>query len=458
MTLKDCYRITLHTIKENKSRSILTVIIAMFLSALIMGMMCLAVSFSKNGNEILYEAYFNGDSIITAEYKNYKQYLVGGQKLFTQEYYDAYEKTLNEHKDVVQFVKYTTNVASGMEYTDQNFPINYGINIIEGRNIAKSDKRNEVIVSQVTYEKSLESGEPLTVGSTHYKDVQYPITLENGRTVTETASMEYVVVGIFETKEEQTVIIDGYKSFLNYGNIIGDVGLAFNVAGDNAYIANSTIYHYVPNGTGSPKKIISNLHSLTNDINEVLPPQMTVQRFFNPGGEPDIIIKYSDGANCNVYDRYSENNAIRYIVIAIAVFFSLILLLMSIGSLANSVIISMDRSKKFIGLLKALGMRRKSLTMIIILESITLISIGVILGYLFLFALYSPLSSLINTIIGSTYSAYVKTTDFVAHMFLPFYVFLGALALFILFTYLFSKGSLRKIAKTDPIAVINEVS
>ena len=74
MTLRDCYRLTLHTIKENKPRSILTIIISTFLSALIMGMMSLAVSFFKNSNEIINRAYFSNDnSVVTVNYNNKKQ-------------------------------------------------------------------------------------------------------------------------------------------------------------------------------------------------------------------------------------------------------------------------------------------------------------------------------------------------------------------------------------------------
>ena len=131
---------------------------------------------------------------------------------------------------------------------------------------------------------------------------------------------------------------------------------------------------------------------------------------------------------------------------------------MSIGSLANSVLISIDRNKKFIGLLKALGMRGKSLKSIVVFESITLISIGVILGYILLFILYTPLTSLINTIIASTYSSYLKVTAYISSIYIPIYILLGALLAFLLLTYLFSRGSLYKIAKTDPIAVISEVS
>ena len=65
---------------------------------------------------------------------------------------------------------------------------------------------------------------------------------------------------------------------------------------------------------------------------------------------------------------------------------------MSVGSLANSVMISIDSSKKFIGLLKALGMKGKSLKLVVILESITLITVGVLLGYLLLGAVHTSIT------------------------------------------------------------------
>lgn len=464
MTFRDCYRLTLHSIKENKARSILTVIISTFLSTLIMGMLALAVSFSKNSNNILNKAYFSEDAIVTLDYQNSKVSVVEDQKLFTKEYLDSFYKTVDEYSDMVEFVRYTTNVSSSynspFSLIDAKYAKEIGINIIEGRNINTSEKGNEVIVSKAYYLKSLEDEEieDHTIGSVHSYKTTYTNVISARKVEQREVNIEYEVVGIFDYLEDESVIINGEKSFVSYNNLIGDVNIVLNNDDDNIYISSFTLFHYVNGKVSNPKKTINRLNALKTALNKILPQSLSIEYFSGPGGGTEVIKHYTDGTKCNIYEKYAENNAIRFIVLAIAVFFAVILLLMSIGSLANSVLISIERSKKFIGLLKALGMRGSSLKSIVIFESITLISIGVILGYLLLFTMYTPLTSLINTIIGSTYSTYLKVTAYVSSIYIPVYILFGSLAAFLLLTYLFSRGSLHKIAKTDPIAVINEVS
>ena len=460
MTFRDCYRLTLHSIKENKARSILTVIISTFLSTLIMGMMALAVSFSKNSDNIINKAYFSDDSIITVNYQNSRVQAVEDQEVFTKKYLESFYKTIDDYSDMVQFIQYETNVLSTFNFVDSKYSQEVGINIIEGRNVEPSEKGNEVIVSKAYYLKSLEDEdiEDHTIGSVHTSKVQYRKVVNTRSTEQHELNLEYVVVGIYDYPEEQGVVVNGEKKFIFYNNLVADVNLLLNIDTDDIYISAFTISHFTNGKVSSPKKVINRLNSLKTTLNKLLPQAVSVEYFLGLGGGVELIKHYSDGAKCNAYEKYAENDAIRFIVIAIAIFFAIILLLMSIGSLANSVLISIERSKKFIGLLKALGMRGRSLKSIVIFESITLISAGVILGYLLLFTLYTPLTSLINTIIGSTYSSYLKVTAYVSSIYIPIYILLGSLLAFILLTYLFSRGSLHKIAKTDPMAVISEVS
>ena len=191
-----------------------------------------------------------------------------------------------------------------------------------------------------------------------------------------------------------------------------------------------------------------------DEINKELPPGVYMKA--NALGMAFPV--YVDAAKSMAYDVYAQNNILRIAIILVAVIFSVVLLLMSVGSLANSVMISIDTSKKFIGLLKALGMRGKLLKMIVVLESITLITAGVLIGYLLLVALYNPLSSVISAVVSSSYGTYIEMVGFTPVMYMPFYVFAGTLVLFLIFTFLFSRGSLNKIAKMEPIMVINEVS
>lgn len=458
MKLGDCYRIALHTIKENKSRSILTVVISTFISLLLMGMMSLAISFSRNSSKLIKQAYFGENSIVSVEYKNERKFQIENHILFKESYYHDFIGVVDQYSDVVDSVYYETNLLDSFDFVDPKYPIHNGVTIVEGRMIAPSITRNEIIVNKTFYEQSLLDNEiePQTIGSVHTFSASYVGLNKAKKQVTMTTDLHYVVVGIFEAPEEKPVILNGAKSFITYQNFVGDIGIAFNTNNDDVYISSCALLHYSKGNVNSPEKIINRLSSLTDSLNKTLPPALSVETFQGPPIE--LLEHYSDGASCNVCEIFNENKAIRYIVVAAAVFMSIILLLISIGSLANSVIISIDCSKKFIGLLKVLGMKGNTLRLVVILESITLISLGVLLGYLLLLALSAPLSILVNMIIGFTYSAYLKITTFTASINIPIYLLFGALIVFLLFTYLFSRTALRKIAKMDPIAVISEVS
>ena len=458
MKLGDCYRIALHTIKENKSRSILTVVISTFISVLIMGMMSLAISFAKNSTKLINQAYFSENSIVSVEYQNKRQFQVEDHVLFNESFYHSFIVVVDQYSDVVGSVYYETNLLASIDFVDPKYPITSGINIVEGRMIAASDARNEVIINKVFYEQTLLDNEiePHTIGSVHTLSASFIGLNKAKKQTTMTTDLHYVVVGIFEAPEEQPVILNGTKSFIAYQNFIGDIGIAFNTNNDEIYISSCVLYHYSKGKVNSPTMIINRLTSLTDALNKTLPQAVSTEMFQGPPIE--MLVHLSDATSCNVCEKFAENKAIRYIVVAAAVFMSIILLLISIGSLANSVIISIDCSKKFIGLLKVLGMKGNTLRLVVIFESVTLISVGVLLGYLLLLALSAPLSILVNMILGFTYSAYLKITTFTASINIPIYLLFGALFTFLLFTYLFSRTALSKIAKMDPIAVISEVS
>ena len=120
--------------------------------------------------------------------------------------------------------------------------------------------------------------------------------------------------------------------------------------------------------------------------------------------------------------------------------------------------ISVDKNKKFIGLLKALGLNEKDLKSTIKLESITTIVSGIILAFLTIFIFKGLLSNLNTIIINSMFSDYLREIDYVTVFDLPIYVPIVVLLFFVAFTLLFARESMSKIAKTDPMSVISEVA
>ena len=449
MTFKDCYRLTLHTINNNRYRSILTVIISTFLSFLIMGLMSLVISFSINANNVVGTAYFSENSIVSVNYFNPRVEGENRQQVFTENHYEPFLNMIEKHKKVIDQIIYRINGRGPCTFTDPDYPVFVGINIIQGRNIQKSEARNEAIISKDAFDP-----EKYQIGGTYTAIENFTVRIPNGVMVNQSDEVEFKLVGVYEYSGETSIVRNGVQGNLGYNDIIGDVGILFNLKNNDYCVATMSIEHYNEVMNKSPVKLINDMKSLTDDLNALL-PQYVVRGVF---GGWVTTYDYVDSLTCTVYDVYAKSNLQRFLIILSGTVFSIILLLISVGSLANSVMISIDTSKKFIGLLKALGMKGHSLKLVVILESLTLIAAGVLLGYCLLFAFQSPLTNLIGVIINSSYSEYVLMTGFISTMYLPLYVFAGTIFLFVVFTIVFSRGSLNKIAKMEPIAVINEVS
>ena len=147
-----------------------------------------------------------------------------------------------------------------------------------------------------------------------------------------------------------------------------------------------------------------------------------------------------------------------FIVIVLSLVFSLILILLSIGSLANTIMISVDKNKKFIGLLKALGLNEKDLKSVIKMESITTICLGVILAFVTIVVAKPILTGVNDMLVTAIFSEYLIDIDYEIIFNIPIYVPAIVIAFFIVFTLIFARGSMAKIAKTDPMAVISEVA
>ena len=71
MKLFDRYKISLHNIKNNKSRSILTTMIVYVISLLIMVILCVGLSFSTNMKDVTRKYYEVSDEAIETSYYNY---------------------------------------------------------------------------------------------------------------------------------------------------------------------------------------------------------------------------------------------------------------------------------------------------------------------------------------------------------------------------------------------------
>ena len=277
--------------------------------------------------------------------------------------------------------------------------------------------------------------------------------LPTGKSEIRTAEITYKVVGIIASSDKE-YRMDGQRS--QRGDVVPS--MVFDVkavlkASPEIYVSRANMYYLSKSDNTNVASAFSAIEKLMKDIDEAMPPRIEVDK-----GGPVVVYNPVSPTSSAVFQEYQQLTRFQIIFIVAGSVIAVSLLLMSVGSLANSVIISIDRSKKFIGLLKALGLKGRELITIVVMESITLISIGVMLGFALLFAFTAPLNMISNALTNTVYSRYMMMISYEATIQIPIYILFIGIALFVVTTLLFARSSLVKISKTDPIAVISEVS
>lgn len=452
MRFIDRYKISLHNIKNNKSRSILTTVIVFVISILVMAIMCFAISFSSNNNKILREYYQSDKSQISINYSGYSE--SGG---FGYDNIQSLETTLNKYPEYINDVNYQLiyyykngeyynyqQLFYNFKISDYNYPKTY--KIVQGRNIIKSDSNtNKVLVSEDYVDSYYRVNNVLLVpGSQFIYHQEYPIYIQSTSTNI-IYDIPFEIVGIYENEEN---INDNYYYYGSDSNIVCDINyLCNNFDKTNTKISSVVINTF----TSQTNFEFNNFYNALNDIYKEL-----------NNNTPKIVYNYNnkerDAFSCDAINTMRISNIVGWIIIGFAGFLSLVLILLSIGSLANTIMISVNKNKKFIGLLKALGLDGYDLKSTIRLESITTIVLGVLIAFVGLFIIRIPLSNLNEQLLTNVNSMYLNDINYKFSFEIPFYVPLGTIAVFILLTLLFSHSSMSNISKTDPMAVISEVA
>lgn len=437
MKLFDRYKISLHNIKNNKSRSILTTLIVYVISLLIMVILCIGLSFSSNMTDVTKKYYEISDEAIETSYYNYD-----GIQSLDSSVYASLAPVLEEHEEVISYAKYEYDGNNEVLVQNHAYSVSEYIEIIEGNDVNKSQiNTNKVLVSaEYANEYFISTGEVLKPGDTfdYSFNYNYRETENNWRSISKNLELE--VVGIYKAKEVEKK--EYYSSVVSSStDIIIDAEYLINTSPNLSY---RSIYYYynMPKTNFNNTEIVEKLDSFVNDLRSVLPK--TQDSYEN--------------TNCYALQELKMTKTIGIVITAIAVFLCFVLILLSIGSLANTIMISVDKNKKFIGLLKALGLNEKDLKSTIKMESITTIFLGVVLSFLTIYLFKDMIGGLNTALINSAFSNYVVAVGYEAVFTIPVYVPFIVLVFFIFFTLLFARGSMSKIAKTDPMAVISEVA
>ena len=423
----DRYKLSLHNINNNKLRFILTTIIVYIISLLLTVILSVGISFSLNTNNIIKKYYSEATEYVVVSYFSGEYSTI----INNSNYSGVYDVIL-KHDSSISYSLHNANLFdSNLVLVDHGyFPSNF-VEITEGRVPVFSDANTNKVLVSAEYAREYYdlTGEKLDLNDTINYSIR--VDLDGDFKFIET---QLEVSGIYKTKNVEI------SPFSYEDSIIMDIQYLLSL--DSDLYAHDLHYYYDVTKVGfNINEFSDNLLNLVADLRDSLGEGYMDSSIYS-SAENDIFV----------------SKVLIFIVIVLSLLFSLILILLSIGSLANTIMISVDKNKKFIGLLKALGLNEKDLKSVIKMESITTICLGVILAFVTIVVAKPILTGVNDMLVTAIFSEYLIDIDYEIIFNIPIYVPAIVIAFFIVFTLIFARGSMAKIAKTDPMAVISEVA
>ncbi|MDE7395426.1 MAG: ABC transporter permease [Clostridiales bacterium] len=159
--------------------------------------------------------------------------------------------------------------------------------------------------------------------------------------------------------------------------------------------------------------------------------------------------------HCDILDHMTLATILSLVLIALIVLISLIIILLSIGCVANTIKISAEQNRRFFGVMKAIGMKNKSLRHILIGQIIIMTVLAVAIASLAAYFMMGTVRSLLSSGMALFFSAIEEPIVICS---LNPVIPVGIALLLIGFVLLFTRTSLREFSKMDVISVINEVN
>ncbi len=469
MRFFDSLKIALHSVIHNKIRTLITVVIVLVVSFLIMVISVMTLSFYKSADNsfvalfdkeganfnlqshfistdgtqgvnrgITYEEY----SFVMEQFADYPELVdnvvVNGQAdIFylydiDQKLSDATLLELIENNQFYQ--KYNSNRRQAQFFSAKGDldVFSKGVSYLKtGRLWSEDDEGSRnVWVSESFIAEAYSCGINLKVDS--------DIVLAALSYVTEDG-IDYSIICRSERFKIRGILQDDALKELNYAsNIFLDVVTMYEIMGDNLNINSLRVisepkYGYI--------------------FNEEYKKMASIVKAVNDKIEPNVYKgKKSIRFRCRIVDSIQNVRIMGAAIIGSGVFMGLVILLISIGSVANSVMISVDKNKKFFGVMMAVGLNRGGIKRIVQLEILFVIifATGVAYGMLyFLQKYFVPLVDALMAISGVIGASVVL---------MPFYLPLIVMGAFGLMSVLFARRSLARVVNMDVISVISEVA
>lgn len=470
MRFWDKVKISFKSIINNRSRSILTIIIVFIVSSLILAIMMIALNFANNGLAISEESVRESTSYIYAR----RYDMEGNTEIFFDNeeiVYIANELEKNrflfntitiddyhsknffipdqnyEHKSFNNLYNFVDPYYFNRKITSFNIPLNVENSIIDGDIWTDNDvNTNYIWVTDKFIKKKYEEGLSIKIGDSLWLNNYHLFRAGDNSFY----SLEFVVKGIIsiESIKAHNRKIQENDNY-SYDTLVDE---SIDVFCDMSYLANNPNVRFLFNFfrvSFIPPETKYDFNQFYKDIKgfvDVLDDRLKTDDPIHTIVESSIISEFQLVQTINAF------------IIAFASGLGIFVLLLSIGSVANTIIISVDKNKKLIGLMKALGLKQNAVEDIVKIETTITILFGIALSTVSIFMAMPLFVSINNSLINSIYYYQLTYLEYTIKTNLPYYLPFGVAIVFILTTLLFSKSSLRDIAKMDVITILSEVS
>jgi ABC-type antimicrobial peptide transport system permease subunit len=169
------------------------------------------------------------------------------------------------------------------------------------------------------------------------------------------ASGKFKIGGVF--------LNSALKELKNSSDVFIDVKTLYNLLGDNlgvygVYVMNEPRNGYIFNDE------YKKMSQIVKTVNDSLDPNIYNKR-------------EEDRFRCDLVENLQTTKIVGLVMTAASVFICFIILIISIGSVANSIIISVDKNKRFLGVMMAVGLNKGGVRRIVQYEALTVIIIAI---------------------------------------------------------------------------------
>lgn len=454
MNFNDKLKFALHNINNSKSRSALTIIIVFVVSLLILVIGISCVSVAENANRLSIQ-YFDQEGStynirsIDKQQGESDKYV---QPMITKDDYKLIQELFLNNKSCDSMYSRVNNVGImivndyktmylnevyGYDY-NFNFINSPYLNLIEGNIWSSADVgSNKIYINKSVNDEYLRNfGVSLKIGDTiQTKSNIYDSENQDSTSV----NYNFQIAGIFTIE-----VPENSNQWYDNPSVIVDMNYIYNDMAKSFYPYNVTASYSPPDVPYSFTKIKNNIKSTVDELNTVLPTVL------------DEDGKMINRASNSLLEELSYTMIISLVIVGVGILLGFIVLLLSIGSVANTIMISIDKNRRFTGLMRAMGQKNKNVRSIVRLESMITICLGVLLSTILCYCFTPIFNSVLGGLFGSMF--YLATEiGFVFKFVLPIYFPIGVAVIFILMAMLFSRTGIRKLEKMDVITVISEV-